>query len=302
MRGQAGRQAVDREALASERDVLLASLEDLEREHLAGDVDDVDYATLRADYVARAASTLRALEALPVAGTGAALGGDGVGGTAGGPDGVVARTEEGARLGGWGRLRRLLGRRRSRVVLGLVGASCALGVLAIAAAHLAGVRLPGQVLSGTVQVPKASEVRQQLAQASVLGSTGHQAEAVALYGQILAEVPNQPEALTYRGWLERLAGLADHQATAVRAGDAQLARAVEVAPRYPDARALDGMALLLDDGQVHLAVRQFDAFLADHPSHQLLRVLGPDMAAAYAAAHVTVPAPLRPYVRSAGAA
>lgn len=299
MSGQGGRQAVDREALAGERDVLLASLEDLEREHLAGDVDDTDYATLRADYVARAASTLRALEALGPGGTVAA---EGLGEAAGGPGGRPGGTGPGPGEGtpsGWARLRRLLGRRRSRLALGLAGTCCALGLLAIAAAHLAGVRLPGQVVSGTVQVPEASAVRQQLAQASVLGSTGHQAEAVALYGQILTEVPNQPEALTYRGWLVRLAGLADHQRSAVREGDAQLALAVKVAPRYPDARALDGMALLLDDGQVHLAVRQFGAFLADHPSHQLLQLLGSDMAAAYAAAHLAVPAPLRPYVRRA---
>jgi tetratricopeptide (TPR) repeat protein len=52
----------DREALEDQRDFLLRSLEDLEREHDAGDVDDVDYAALRDDYTARAAHVLRALE------------------------------------------------------------------------------------------------------------------------------------------------------------------------------------------------------------------------------------------------
>lgn len=274
----------DRAALRGERDLLLASLEDLEREHLAGDVDDADYASLRADYVARAAEALRALQAADPADPAD---------PADAPAGPVDPS------GRWRELRRLLGRSRSRLVLGLVAALCALGLVTIAAAHLAGVRLPGQFASGSLTVPTASRVRQQLAQASVLGSTGHQAEAVVLYGQILLEVPNQPEALTYRGWLMRLAGVADHQLSAVRAGDAQLARAVKVAPRYPDARALDGMALLLDDGQVHLAVRQFDAFLADHPSHQLVQLLGTDMAAAFAAAHQAVPAALRPYERKA---
>lgn len=48
--------------LEEERDHLLASLEDLEREHDAGDLDDVDYEALKDDYTARAAEVLRALE------------------------------------------------------------------------------------------------------------------------------------------------------------------------------------------------------------------------------------------------
>lgn len=268
-------------ALRGERDVLLASLEDLEREHLAGDVDDVEYAALRADYVARAASTLRALEAVEAEAR----------------EATTAAPGSAAAVGRWARFRRFLGRRRSRVVVGLVGVACALGLVGIAAAHLAGVRLPGQDASGSLSVPAATRVREQLNQASLLGSTGHQAEAVALYGQILAEVPDQPEALTYRGWLVRLAGIADHRPVAVRAGDAELAQAAKVAPHYADAQGLDGMALLLDDGQVGLAVQRFNAFLADHPRRQLLRLLGTDMAAAYATAHRPVPAALRPYER-----
>ena len=42
-------------ALEEERDFLLRSLDDLEREHDAGDVDDHDYETLKDDYTARAA-------------------------------------------------------------------------------------------------------------------------------------------------------------------------------------------------------------------------------------------------------
>lgn len=282
-----------RAALVGERDVLLASIEDLEREHAAGDVDDADYETLRAGYVARAADTLRALEALE------GVGRAGEGGA--GPGASTARAA-GAPLA---RLRRLLGRRRARFVLGVVGACCALGLVGIAAAHLAGVRLPGQYASGSVSLPEAAKVRQQLQQASLLGSTGKVSAAVALYGTVLGEVPDQPEALTYRGWLVRLAGLADHRVAAVRAGDAELAKAVAVAPRYADARALYGVALLEDDGRLGLAVAQFGAFLRDRPGTQLLQALGPQMAAAFAAAHEAVPGALRPYhhgpVRPAGA-
>lgn len=43
-----------------QREFLLRSLEDLEREHDAGDLDDADYRALKDDYTARAAAALRA--------------------------------------------------------------------------------------------------------------------------------------------------------------------------------------------------------------------------------------------------
>lgn len=54
--------ALDRAELEDERDFLLGSLEDLEREHLAGDLDALDYQALKDDYTTRAARVLRALE------------------------------------------------------------------------------------------------------------------------------------------------------------------------------------------------------------------------------------------------
>jgi hypothetical protein len=48
--------------LEEERAFLLRSLDDLDREHDAGDIDETDYATLRDGYTARAASVLRAIE------------------------------------------------------------------------------------------------------------------------------------------------------------------------------------------------------------------------------------------------
>ena len=49
-------------ALEEQRDFLLGSLDDLERERDAGDIDEHDYETLRNDYTARAAEVLRALD------------------------------------------------------------------------------------------------------------------------------------------------------------------------------------------------------------------------------------------------
>lgn len=52
--------------LEDERDHLLTSLDDLEAEYAAGDIDDLDYETLKADYTARAAAAIRALESQQV--------------------------------------------------------------------------------------------------------------------------------------------------------------------------------------------------------------------------------------------
>jgi len=48
--------------LEEERRFLLRSIDDLEREHDAGDVDEHDFATLRDGYVARAAAVLREID------------------------------------------------------------------------------------------------------------------------------------------------------------------------------------------------------------------------------------------------
>jgi tetratricopeptide (TPR) repeat protein len=49
-------------ALEEQRDFLFASLDDLERERAAGDMDEEDYQALKDDYTARAAAVLRALD------------------------------------------------------------------------------------------------------------------------------------------------------------------------------------------------------------------------------------------------
>ena len=48
-------------ALEEQRDFLLSSLADLDREHEAGDLDDDDYEALRDDYTSRAATVLEEL-------------------------------------------------------------------------------------------------------------------------------------------------------------------------------------------------------------------------------------------------
>ncbi len=266
--------------LVEQRDFLLSSIADLEREHAAGDVARADYEALRQDYVARAAGALREIREL---------------------EALIDRArhesvETPARAGSRRRaanLRRFLGRRRVRRVLAGVGAACVVGIVAITAAHFVGIRLPGESATGTITLPSATEVRQDLAQASVLASQGQLTEAIALYDQVLSVVPHQIDALTYRGWLVRLSGIAARDPKVVHLGDAELAEAARIAPGYPDARLLDGIAILQDRHDLAAALEQFRAGLADRPSASLLSALRAPISAAFASAHQPVPTLLR---------
>lgn len=155
--------------LEEERRFLLRSLADLEREHAAGDVDEVDYAELRDGYTVRAAATLREIEAgrsvLPV-----------------------------KRSVDW--------RRRIAV---LVGALVLIGVVGWALAATNAQRLPGQTATG---LDPRDERQLLLAQARA-AQFQQPAAAADLYGQVLDEYPDDVEALTYRGWTTALSAADD---------------------------------------------------------------------------------------------
>jgi hypothetical protein len=242
--------------LEAERNFLLDSITDLDREHAAGDIDDADYQTLRDDYVRRAAQSLRALEELD--------------GLPEGGDEPTART-----VSGWRRFRRYLGRRRVRLVLGTLAVVFLLAGVGLFAAHLAGVRLPGQSATGTITLSQAALVNQDLQEAALAANVDEPQTAVALYEEVLAKVPDQQVALTYDGWLTRLAGENAHKATAVRAGDAQLSAAARLHPGYPDGEGLYGIAAYEDDHDVAAAVVAFTRCAADKPSKELLGAVVP---------------------------
>lgn len=286
------------EARLGERDYLLTSLADLEREHAAGDVDDVDYQTLRAGYVARAAELLRELSPgestdVPGAANGSATAAGDIGAT-----GAVGRSGAAPRLPGaaW---RRRLGRRRTRRWLVAVACCCFAGIATIVVLSLAGVRLPGQTATGTVSEPVSVQITQDLSDAELLGSAGEIVQAVQAYEQVLALDARQPEALAYLGWLDRLTGRDRHDAPLVAAGDQLIAHAVAVAPNYPDARAFDGIALLQDRHDDAAGLAELRAFLGDRPSTALLDALGPSLVTTFRDAHVAVPPGLRRFERAA---
>lgn len=148
--------------LEQERKFLLNSLRDLEEEHRHGDVDEVDYQTLREGYTARAATVMRAIEE----------------GRAALPAPPPVR---------W--TRRLL----SGSVVVLIGV-----VLGVLIAQSSGQRLPGQEMTGSIP----GEISTRLAQArmllgtdpvaaqnlytDVLADRPNHAEALAYSGWLLA--------------------------------------------------------------------------------------------------------------------
>jgi tetratricopeptide (TPR) repeat protein len=169
--------AVDLDALADleeQRRFLLQSLQDLDREREAGDIDDADYRTLKDDYTARAAAVLHAIDERKAG---------------------LAQKQRGVR------------RRRSTkwtavVLAGVVALAIGGGVLV---ASTSGQRVPGQTATGNVP----SNVSDQLAAAQQDIAQGKAVGALKLYDQVLRQDPNNAQALTFRGWILESANLHD---------------------------------------------------------------------------------------------
>jgi tetratricopeptide (TPR) repeat protein len=204
--------------LEEEREFLLRSLEDLEREHAAGDVDDDDYAALKDDYTARAAAVIRAIDA--------------------------------------GRKRprkqpRAKDRRRTLLVAaGVVVFAALAGVLV---AQSIGRRDPGEVTTGDI----SQSLPEKLNEAGRRSGEGQLAAAIELYDEVLAEDPDNAEAMTYRGWVQFLDG--DQGG-----GLSALIEAATAHPDYADVHAFLAV-VLFRNGLVPQAARELDRLDALDP-------------------------------------
>jgi tetratricopeptide (TPR) repeat protein len=156
--------------LEEQRDFLLRSLDDLEAERAAGEIDETDYRTLRDDYTARAAEVLRAIDA-----------------------GKATLADE----------RRPV--RRGRVIAGVALVALLAVGAGVLVARSSGDRLAGDTITGDVRETNT----QRLAEAGQLFQQGEALEAIKKYDEVLASDPDNREALAYRGWLVFLAGLED---------------------------------------------------------------------------------------------
>jgi tetratricopeptide (TPR) repeat protein len=236
--------------LEEQRDLLLKSLRDLDAERAAGEMGDDDYQSLKDEYTARAAAVLRAIEASRSRGPRP---------TAERTSGPRPRTGRGeADRQGPGRPRH--GRqgtsvRRQRSLAVTLGVALAIvAVAAVSVVVFAGGRDPGQPVTGSV--PGSSSDR--IAEALSLETEGRAVDALKLYDEVLREEPGNVEALAYRGWLLKRAGLPDKALES-------LDRAVAADPTFPDAHFFRGMVLYQDKDDPAGAVVEFEAFLANNP-------------------------------------
>jgi tetratricopeptide (TPR) repeat protein len=204
------------ERLVEERDFLLRSLDDLERERAAGGIDDASYHALHDDYTARAAAVVRALR-----------------------DGVDARPRPHA--ASWAR--------RTVVAGALVLFAAAAGV---ALAFALGARLPGETPTGNTGAPRAAaspdrerarleatvaqdptNVPARMLLARFLESDNKLPAALAQYDAIIQHDPGNAEAYAQSGRIVYL--------TATHAPSAEAAQLVDAArTRLDKAVALDG--------------------------------------------------------------
>lgn len=235
--------------LEEERDFLLRSLDDLERERSEGNIDPDDYRRLHDDYTARAAAVLRSIR-----------------------DGVDARPEAPPAST----------RRRVFTVGGIV-------VFALVAAVLLGgalgERLPGQTATGNQQLaggggpadpPPAEggandlealqtavdddpdDVDARLAYADALLAEGQAAEALRQYDAAAELDPSNARARASGGFVVFQAGLVEDALERLDAA--------EVAdPTYPDTYFLRGVVLLRGQGDGEAAEAAFTRYLEVEP-------------------------------------
>jgi tetratricopeptide (TPR) repeat protein len=127
-------------------------------------------------------------------------------------------------------------------------------------------RQAGTSQTGSVQVSGAQAITQLLLEGEGDLAQGNDVAALAAYQSVLAKQPNNVAALTEAGWLDFSAGSAAHDASVVRLAVASLRRAVEVAPNQAAPHLYYGIVAAATPHNGATAKKQFEEFLADHPS------------------------------------
>lgn len=225
----------DREDLEHQRRFLLDSLLDLEIQLDNGEISRADYEALRDDYTVRAADILRALRTLDEPPP---------------PPPSPPPPQEPLPLVLQPSLARARERPRRAIVLTVV--------LAMVGIALASVLLLADARDKGAASPNPQTPAQRLAYAHQLEGDGKAVEALKQYDAVLKAEPDNVEALSYRGWLLKLAGLVDLAQTA-------LDRAVAIDPTFPDARFFRGMLFFQDRNDPVAAIPEFEAYLASKP-------------------------------------
>jgi tetratricopeptide (TPR) repeat protein len=248
--------------LVEERDFLLRSLEDLDEERGAGDVDDGDYDVLKDGYTARAAAVLKELESRR----------DGVDVLSGSDD-----APPDPRTVPWWRRRRAIA-----AGAGVAAFAIAAGVLV---AHSAGDRLPGQSASGSAPNNK---VQQLLVQAGDDVQKSDIKGALKAYHDALQIDPRNVEALANEGWLVAILGNTANDRSLMDQGLASIRKAEQLDPSLASAHFFAG-SILLQDGDAKGAVTEFQAYLDEDPSSPQAALVRKDLETAQALAAGKLP-------------
>lgn len=189
-----GRYDPDALARAEEELVFLRrSLADLDRERAAGELDEADHASLRADYERRLAAA----------------------------EGAVAERRDAVATP--------TPRRRGPLVAGVVVVALAAVGAGIGVAASSGGRQPGQSITGEVPATTA----QLIAEATQLASEGRYADALRTFDEVLVINPDNVDALAERGLLLASTALIVDSATLAEQGRISIEKAIRLEPTNP---------------------------------------------------------------------
>ena len=155
------------------------------------------------------------------------------------------------------------------VIAGLAGGA----VLAFS-----GQRQTGAPMTGSLPASPSG----RMAQALQLEREGKAAEALAIYDDLLKTDPRHVQALAYKGWLLKRAGLPD-------LAMASLDQAVSIDPRFPDAHFFRGMVLYQDRKDPAAAVTEFRLFMSNNPPREMVPLVEDVLRRAMADAGQPVP-------------
>jgi tetratricopeptide (TPR) repeat protein len=249
----------ERVALEAERDFLLRSLDDLDNERRAGNIDDDTYERLHADYTARAAAVLRKLR-----------------------DGLDADVPAAPPRSG---------RRRWLPPVAIALVAVAAAVLLAQSVHDRGDG--GSITGNDVGTQSAAQTGAALQKAVEQRPNDYNARialarfllnndlrrALEQYDRAAELDPKQPEPVAYSGWINALAasslpsGDKDRDLLVQRAFD-RFDHAIEIAPKYADSFVFRGITRLRVLSDPQRAIPDFQRFLQlatrDHPQRDMV--------------------------------
>ncbi len=213
-------------ALEDQRAFLLASLDDLDREHDAGDLDDDDYETLKADYTVRAARVLHEIE-----------------------DHHQASEDVAPGQRGWRRFIAVAAVAVVAVVGGVVVTSVS-GGDSSTGSGAAGELTPSKATQACMDKLTTAFAPAAKGAANPNGVTSA-ISALDCFSERISAEPGDAVAYTYRGWAQALMARtygsalpADSVTKLTKLARSDLAKARSLAPSYPDPLAFSAILAL----------------------------------------------------------